>query len=169
MTCERIEDLLSSYLEGDLGADEKGLVDLHLEACRDCRSLLAALKEIRSALSGLPELEISQSLRTRLQTIPAKTKRLGPSLDFLLRPSLQPVFGAAAVLMTLVSFYLFGPNKAAIDRSIDRTVHQGYSQVERLFAKAGFVKDRLEARKDSLLVSLGNLELFDRNKDQTQH
>jgi hypothetical protein len=169
MTCERIEDLLSPYLEGDLGIDEMRLVDLHLEACPDCRSLLAALNETRSALSGFPELEISQPLRTRLRTIPAKTKRLRPSLDFLLRPSLQPVFGAAAVLMTLVSFYLFGPNKAAIDRSIDRSIHQGYSQVERLFVKAGFVKDRLEARKDSLLVSLGNLELFDRNKDQTQH
>ncbi len=71
--------------------------------------------------------------------------------------------------MTLVSFYLFGPNKAAIDRSIDRTVHQGYSQVERLFVKTGFVKDRLEAHKDKLLVSIRDLELFDGSKDQTQH
>ncbi len=169
MSCERIEDLLSPYLEGDLEVDEMRLVELHLEACPDCRSLLAALNETRAALSAVPELEVSESLRARLRTIPAKTKRLRPSLDFLLRPSLQPVFGAAAVLMTLVSFYLFGPNKAAIDRSIDRTVHQGYSQVERLFVKAGFVKDRLEARKDTLLVSIRGLDLFDGNKDPTQH
>jgi len=168
MTCERIEGLLSPYLEGELGLDGMRFVDLHLEACPDCRRLLAALKETRAALGGLPELEISESLRARLRTIPAETKKRRSSLDFLLRPSLQPVFGAAAFLMTLVSFYLFGPNKAAIDRSIDRTVHQGYSRVERLFVKTGFVKDRLEAHKDKLLVSIRDLELFDRSQDQTQ-
>jgi hypothetical protein len=169
MTCERIEGLLSPYLEGDLAGGEMRLVELHLEACRDCRGLLAALNETRAALSGFAEFEISPSLRARLRAIPEKKRRLRLAVDFLLRPSLQPVFGAAAVLLTLVSFYLFGPNKAAIDRSVDRTVHQGYSQVERLFVKAGFVKDRLEARKETLLVSIRNLELFDGNKDQTPH
>ena len=169
MTCERIEDLLSPYLEGELGVDDKRRVDLHLEACPDCRGLLAALSETGAALSGFPELEVGESLRARLRAIPEKKKRLRLCVGFLLRPSLQPVFGAAAVLMTLVSFYLFGPNKAAIDRSIDRTVHQGYSRVERLFVKAGFVKDRLEARKDTLLVSIRDLDLFVGNKDQSPH
>jgi len=168
MTCDRIEGLLSPYLEGELGDEARRLVDLHLEACPDCRNLLAALTETRTALSGFPELEISESLRERLLEIPGKKMRFSLSLDFLLKPSLQPVFATAAVFMTLVSFYLFGPYKTAIDRTIDRKIHHGYSQVEKLYVKAGSFRDRLEAGKDNLLVSVKNLEIFGGSKDQTQ-
>jgi Putative zinc-finger len=168
MNCDRIEELLSPYLEGELGADDSRLVEEHVKACPDCRRLLAALTETREVLSGFPELEISESLRTRLQAIPGKKKRFSFSLDFLLKPSLQPVFATAAVFMTLVSFYLFGPYKTAIDRTIDRKVHQGYSRVEKLYVKAGSFRDSLEARKDNLLVSIKNLEILGGSKDQTQ-
>ncbi len=169
MTCDRMEELLSPYLEGELGDEDRRLVALHLEVCPDCRRLLAALTETRAALSGFPELEVSESLRARLLAIPEKKKRLPLALDFLLRPSLQPVFATAAVFMTLVSFYLFGPYKTAIDRTIDRKLHHGYSQVERLYVKAGSFRDRLEDRKDNLIVSIKNLEIFSGSQDQTQH
>jgi hypothetical protein len=168
MTCERIEELLSPYLEQDLGDEEKRLVDIHLEDCPDCRRLLAALTETRAALNGFPELEISGSLRERLLAIPGKKRRFSLSFDFLLKPSLQPVFAAAAVFMTLVSFYLFGPYKTAIDRTVDQKIHHGYSRVEKLYVKAGSFRDRLEARKDTLLVSLKNLEILGASKDQSQ-
>lgn len=168
MTCAQVEDLLSPYLEGELAAEDKRRVDLHLEACPGCRSLLGAIGEARTALAGIPELEVSASLRARLREIPSKKRRFRPAVDFLLRPSLQPAFGAAAVLMTLVSFYLFGPNKAAIDRTIDRAVHQGYSRAEKLLVRAGFVKGRLEARTDSLIASLKSLELFDGRREHNQ-
>jgi len=168
MTCERIEDLLSPYLEGELDANDRRLVEAHLRACPGCRGLLAALTETREVLSGFPELEISESLRTRLRTIPGKRKRFSFSFDFLLKPSLQPVFATAAVFMTLVSFYLFGPYKTAIDRTIDQKIHHGYGQVEKLYVKAGSFKDALEARKDTLLVSIKNLEILGGSKDQSQ-
>jgi uncharacterized protein YbaR (Trm112 family) len=168
MTCDRIEELLSPYLQGELNDEERRLVGLHLTACPDCRGLLDALGQTQAALSGFPEFEISESLRARLTAIPEKKKRFSFSLDFLLKPSLQPVFAAAAVFMTLVSFYLFGPYKAAIDRTIDQKVHHGYSQVEKLYVKAGSFKDTLEARKDTLLVSVKNLEILVRSKDQSQ-
>ena len=168
MTCDRIEELLAPYLEGELGDEERRLVDLHLEDCPDCRRLFAALTETQAALRSFPELEISEALRARLRAIPGQKKRFGSALGFLLRPSLQPVFATAAVFMTLVSFYLFGPYKAAIDRSIDRKIHSGYSQVEKLYIKAGSVKDRLEARTDTILVSIKNLPIFGGDKDQTR-
>ncbi|OGD22044.1 MAG: hypothetical protein A2W03_15760 [Candidatus Aminicenantes bacterium RBG_16_63_16] len=168
MTCDRIEELLSPYLEGELGDEERRLVDLHLEECPDCRLLFAALNGTRAALRGFPELEISEGLRARLQAIPRKKKRLGAALDFLIRPALQPVFATAAVFMTLVSFYLFGPYKAAIDRSINRKIHHGYSQVEKLYVKAGSFRDRLEASTGSLVVSIKNLPIFGGDKDQIQ-
>lgn len=168
MTCERIEELLSPYLEDELAAEDRRLVEAHLKDCSDCRALLAALTETRAVLNGFPELEISESLRARLLAIPEKKKRFSFSLDFLLKPSLQPVFATAAVFMTLLSFYLFGPDKGAIDRSIDRNIHYGYGQVEKIYIKAGSVTDRLGAYKDSLLVSIKSLKIFGGSKDQTQ-
>jgi hypothetical protein len=168
MSCERVEELLSAYLEGGLGAEDKWFMDAHLGTCPGCRALLAALTETRAALNGFPELEISASLRVRLLAIPEKKRRFSFGLDFVLRPSLQPVFAAAALLMTLGSFYLFGPYKTAIDRTVDRTIHQGYGQVEKLVAKAGSLRDRLADRKDNLLASIKNLELLGGSQDQSQ-
>ena len=36
MSCERIQDLLSPYLDGDLTPGERADVDAHLDACPDC-------------------------------------------------------------------------------------------------------------------------------------
>ncbi|MBM3285132.1 MAG: hypothetical protein FJY81_04605 [Candidatus Aminicenantes bacterium] len=171
MTCKRFEELLSSYVEGELGAAERSLVEEHLKTCPSCPLLLAALDRTRQALRSFPELEISPSLKSRLYVIPEKKKQPRPgftlSLDFLLRPSLQPVFAAATAFMILFSFYLFHPNKAAIDKSIDRNLHLGYSQAEKLYARAGFWADRLNAYKDNILVSIKEWNILGGNENET--
>jgi hypothetical protein len=171
MTCDRIEELLASYLEEELGATERSFVEEHLKTCPSCSLLLAGLRDAQEALRGLPELEVSEDLRSKLYAIPERKKRfkfrLKFSLDFLVRPSLQPVFAAATVFMILVSFYLFNPNKKAIDRSIDRNLHLGYSQVEKFYAKAGSWADRLKAYKDDILASIKDLNILGGNEDRT--
>ena len=150
MTCDRIEELLSPYLEGELGDEERRLVDLHLG-----NALTAGACSPRSTEPGqpwrFPRARNQRGAPGAAPAIPGKKKRLGAALDFLLKPSLQPVFATAAVFMTLVSFYLFNPYKAAIDRAIDRKIHHGYSQVEKFYVKAGSFRDRLEARTDASL------------------
>jgi len=171
MTCDRIEELLSSYLEEELDAAARNRVEEHLKTCASCSSLLAGLKEAQAALRTFPELEVSQGLKSKLYAIPEEKKpsrfRLKISLDFLLQPSLQPVFAAATVFMILVSFYVFNPNKKAIDRSIDRNLHLGYSQVEKLYAKAGSWADRLNAYKDNILVSIKEWNILGGNENET--
>jgi hypothetical protein len=165
MNCERIEELLSAYSEGELSAAEKSLVETHLQTCRDCAFLYSAIKETRAAMFGFPELEISEDLRSRLYAIPERKKRFRFSLDFVLKPSLQPVFAAATIFLTLLSFYLFNPNKKYIDRSIDQKIHQGYNQVEKLYARAESWTDRLGDYKDSIVGSIKNWKIFGGTKD----
>ncbi len=167
MKCERIEELLSLYVEGDLTSKEKAAVDSHLLACPSCALLLAALKETRLALSGIPELEVSPELLSRLAAIPTTKKKFSFSLDFLLKPSLQPVFAAASVFLTLVSFYLFNPNKKMIDRSIEQQLRLGYSQAEKIYARAGSFTDRLGDRADNIFASIKNWQIFGAHEDQT--
>ena len=167
MKCDRIEELLSLYLERELDPTEMALVEGHLRTCRECGLLAAALRETRAALAGFPELAVSPSLKTKLYAIPERKKKPSFALDFLLKPSLQPVFAAATVFLTLLSFYFFNPNKKYIDRAIDQQIHLGYSQVEKLYARAESWTDRLGGYKDEILSSVKNWKIFGGNGDQS--
>lgn len=166
MTCERIEELLSAFLEGGLSQAEKDLVESHLAGCPDCAALRAVLDRAQKALAGFPEVEVSPSLQARLAAIPERKKKFSFSFDFLLKPSLQPVFAAATIFMTLLSFYLFNPHKRNIDRAIDLKIHTGYSQAEKLFSKAGSFKDRVGDTAENVFVSVKNWKLFGGNEDE---
>ncbi len=166
MNCERIEELLSLYLEGALSPKEKNAVEKHLDSCSACAQLLDALRDTCRALASIPELEVSPGLLSRLAAIPKTKKKVRFSLDFLLRPSLQPAFALAAVGLTLLSFYLFHPDKKKIDRTIEQQFHLGLSWVEKIYVRAGAFSDRLSDQAGNLVVSVKNLKIFERNEDQ---
>jgi hypothetical protein len=165
MRCEPIEELLSAFLEGELSPAEKAMVEGHLADCPDCRSLLGDLRRTQQALAGFPEAEVSPVLKTRLAAIPERKKKFSLTFDFVLKPSLQPVFAAGAIFMTLLSFYLFNPNKKAIDRTIDLKIHSSYSQVEKLYSQAGSFTDRLEDTANNILGSVKSWKVFGGNED----
>lgn len=50
--------LLSAYLDGELAPAERASVDAHLAGCLDCRGELDGLMAARSALRGLPVLDL---------------------------------------------------------------------------------------------------------------
>lgn len=165
MKCETIEELLSPYLDDELSPGEKNEVERHLKTCKSCSDLLCFLRETKESLADFPQLEVSENLLDSLYAIPSKKKRFKLSLDFLLRPSLQPILAGATVLLIMVSFYFFHPDKKFINRSIDRQIHLGYSKIERLYAKAESFTDDLGAYKDNILVSLKNIKPFRENED----
>src|SRR4030066_2476504 len=122
MTCERIEGLLSAFLEGELSPTDKAFVESHLGGCPDCTAMLGVFARAQKALAGFPELEVSPTLLARLAAIPVRKRKFSFSFDFVLKPALQPVFAAATIFMTLLSFYLFNPDKKNIDRAIDQKI-----------------------------------------------
>jgi len=163
MNCKKIEESLSSYLENDLDPKEKAEVEEHLNTCPGCSLLLSFIKETKDSLVDFPELELSDNLLANLHSIPSKKKKFKLNLDFLLRPSLQPVLASATILLTLLSFYFFHPNKKYIDQSISRQIHLGYSKVEKLYARAESFTDSLNEFKDNILVSLKQINPLSRN------
>jgi len=157
MNCERIEELLSAYLEHDLSAPDSREVEAHLKTCPGCTDLLSALRETQLVLAGFPELEPSPALMARLHAIPEKKGLFKQAFDFLLRPALQPVFAAFSTLFIALSFVFFLPQGRGIQKAINRQLHLGYSQVEKLYAKAGSLTDELGSIKDSVVDSLKTL------------
>lgn len=168
MKCKKIEELLSPYLEDELNPEEKGAVTNHLKTCKKCSLLFSLMEETKESLADFPELEVSENLLDRLYSIPSKKKKFKlrlPNFDFLVRPSLQPVLTVATIVLIMVSFYFFGPNKSSIDKSISRKIHLGYSKIERLYAKAESFTASLGEHKDNILVSLKNIKLLGGNED----
>ena len=156
MSCEHIQELLSPYLENELSSEERQRISAHLDSCGECKDLLIQMQQVYTSLTTFPEIEVSENLLSRLYAVPDRKKRFSFGLDFLLRPSLQPILAAATVLLTLLSFYAFGPHTSSINKSIDRQIHLGYSKVEKLYTRAESFTHSLAGHKDNLLVSLKN-------------
>jgi anti-sigma factor RsiW len=161
MKCSRVEKLLLIYLEDELSPQEKRLLEAHLRQCPDCQATLAYLRAIPSLLASIPEREISPSLQAKLYAIPAlmpaTAKKGGFSLDWLLRPSFQPVLAAASVFLFVLSFFLFHPDGRFLSRSINEQLHLGYSRLEKIVAKAESLPGYLPALRESLQNSLKSL------------
>jgi anti-sigma factor RsiW len=165
MNDAHMEELLSAYLEGGLDECRAADVGRHLVSCPDCSLLLGAMKDIREALGALPEIDPSPALLRKLYAIPEKRRfRLVP--DFLLRPSLQPVFAGAAALLVFVSFLAFSSGGRTFQKSVNRQLHVGYSKVERLYAKAGALTDEMGSYKETILGSLKNVKLLKKGGEQ---
>jgi len=154
--CDRIEEILPSFIDGDLAPAEADLVRRHLDGCPACAALAAGLADAGRAFAAFPEIEPSPALIARLRAVPRR-RRFRFSLNVLLKPSLQPVFAAASVLAVAFSLYMASPDKKHIERAVARELHRGYSTFERLAAKAGALTDGLGAAADSLYASIKTL------------
>jgi hypothetical protein len=165
MACEKIQDLLSPYLDGELTPEEKASVEAHLSSCRECAELLSLLRVATESLAAFPEVEPGPDLKAKLYAIPDRKKNFRFGLDFLVKPALQPVLAAATIFLIIFSFYMFGPYKKDINKTVNREIHRGYSQVEKLYAKAGSVTDSLGAYANDIFVSLKKINPLGKNEE----
>lgn len=75
MNCDKVKELLWSYLENKTTAEETAEIETHLEGCAACREELAQQKEIKNALASLPDEELPEDYHTELmQKLQAERK-----------------------------------------------------------------------------------------------
>jgi hypothetical protein len=144
MTCERVEELLSAYLEGELSDPGRAKVEAHLAACSGCAALAGLMRKALGAAACFPEVEPSPVLLSKLYGIPEAKKKRGrvfrPFFDLLSRPALQPVYAAFTGLLIILTFVLFHPEGRGIRKQISVQFHRGVGTVEKLYAQAGGIK-----------------------------
>ncbi len=164
MTCERFEELLSAYLEGDLAAPERTEIESHLGACRECAKLAGLMRQAMAAATDFPEVEPSPALYAKLYDIPeAGRTRRGAArtvFEWLTKPALQPVYAALTGLFIVLSFVLFHPEGRGIRKRIDLEVHRGIGTVEKLYADAGVIKGEVGAFAGNVVKSFNTLGLL---------
>jgi len=62
INCEHVDTVLSAWLEGDLGDDDRRAVDAHLRECLRCASRVRDIENIRRDATNLPEMAPSRDL-----------------------------------------------------------------------------------------------------------
>lgn len=108
-----VVDLLSAFLDSELDADEKALVEAHIPDCGECRSELAVVSQVRDQLRGLPVLDV-----------PAGTYELMAEVVPIRRNRRRPLVAAAAVA-TLVVGIGFGVNgNQSVPLELNQVVEQ---------------------------------------------
>lgn len=167
---EHWTERLSAFLDGDLSPAEQGSCATHLEACAECRSVLADLKRVHTAVATLPGQLPDGELW------PGISRQIGVSRGRTLRRltfSVPQVAAAAIILMALGASVTtvvlrHGPsheNTAATGQNpemipvmaLDAGVDPAVAQLQRVLEEG---RDRLDSATVRVLEE--NLRIIDR-------
>ena len=117
MQCKKVTANLSCYLDGELGADLRRQVTLHLQQCADCRRGYSTLRQtqsmVQSASRSEPPAELARALRVAMSQRAAASGRrrwqgamvrLQNSLNAFMLPATAGVLSAVIVFGSLINF-----------------------------------------------------------------
>src|SRR6059036_1706602 len=70
MNCEKVEELLSAYLDNALALEERHEVATHLQGCSRCSVILADFRRFDALIAHLPRVSPDLALRNRIFSSP---------------------------------------------------------------------------------------------------
>lgn len=109
---DRWTDSLSDYLDGELTAAEGRAIEQHLDACEECRLLLAQLRRVRNEARALADPPVPDDLwagiASRIGPAGSASSRIAEPARVLHLPARRPAFAwgwamAAGIALLLVS------------------------------------------------------------------
>ena len=103
ITCDVIQDLMPSYVDGILSEDSQALVKEHMEVCKECRKMLEIMKEEQ----GKEQAQIISSAASGAQRRAGETENTGSAAALKkIRKKLiirRVLTAAVAVILTLIA------------------------------------------------------------------
>lgn len=102
MNCSLCRKKMDSYISGSLHGDVKKDVRTHLDGCRECSKLYAALHITNQVINQEKEIKSNPFLATRVMTqIESKEEITSTVGGLALTRILQPVFLTASIVLAL--------------------------------------------------------------------
>jgi hypothetical protein len=157
MTCDDIKFNLSFYLEDELTADERSVVETHVEACPLCRIELAQYQSLSRELMSAGKLQMPGSLASSIQNtlrVELAVKHKEPTLSSVeklqnwLQPHLFPYGVGTFASLALFSLLTLGIMLPASDLN-DRE-SSGNSQLASLDGSAfRYAEERSDVGRES--------------------
>ena len=157
MTHSHIEDLAEAYALGALEAEERRMVEEHLETCSECTSLLREHLEVAASLAlAVPPMNPPHNLRGRImgQIVPEQQADMEPEPATVGRSGgsrIRWVISAASVAASVMILFLSG---------IGILVLSQQSQVENLQSQIGDMEVLIDEERST------SQELRDRLNEQ---
>lgn len=150
--CDKIRELLSPYLDGELGPEERELVENHLIDCEACQQEFAKLKELDQVISQIKVKEPSHEFHPRLIHALSKEyakKRKRRSLLI----QLAPLAAAASILLIVLAtshiFFYKYPKETFRHRTLEKGIEtiSGLSSEEISRAKQPVTTERKDLKE----------------------
>ena len=66
MDCNELVELVTAYLDGSLGVEDRARFDLHLLECDGCENYLQQFRSTVATVGKIPIEELDPTLRSRL-------------------------------------------------------------------------------------------------------
>jgi len=121
---DKLGELLSAYLDHELDANERRVVDSILREDASARRLLSELRETSQSISSLPRHAAPVSIVADIQSRLERTALLGESKRVQSRPTsrsawrwIRPLSMAAVVALTALGYYWFSGPSASNQRN----------------------------------------------------
>lgn len=121
MKCDEIKEILSSYVDGEAGADERRLVDEHLAACAACRDLARRMRLVGTGIGkteGVVPPDFRDKLFARMEREDLLPRRRS-LFAYSVRWAAVPIAAAAVLalfLLTSREAYKAGPGAPGAPR-----------------------------------------------------
>jgi anti-sigma factor RsiW len=95
-------ELLSAYLDDELGIDERAAVDRHLALCDPCRRQLRSLRALAAAVGDEAVPEVPGGLARRIGArLDEGVKASPPKRRYFLPASIAATIGAVGLLLAI--------------------------------------------------------------------
>lgn len=143
MDCQKIEDLLSEYIENDLSQQLRHEVTRHLDRCESCRRLK---EKMETLIHSFPDLEedVPFFLKNRLLYI-QETQQDEESKYYYLK-WVAAVIGTFVLFLNLFYFTNIYP-------PANKTLHATVSHIEAFFVQTEALFEELKESKNILFSS----------------
>ena len=101
ITCDVIQDLMPSYVDGILSEDSQALVKEHMEACKECRKMLEIMKEEQ----GKEQAQMISSVASQRRAGEAENTGSAAALKKIRKKLIirRVLTAAVAVILTLIA------------------------------------------------------------------
>lgn len=67
LSCKQITELITAYLDGQLGFGDRMRFHMHVGMCKHCRAYLRQMKATVAAVGQLPEQPMPQDVRDEMR------------------------------------------------------------------------------------------------------
>jgi len=142
MECEKIEELLSAYIEGDISPVLAREVSQHLDRCPVCAALKEKIEELITGLSDLQE-DVPFFLRNRLYVI-AESRGQEKEEPNAYMKWMVAVLGTFVIFLNLFYFTNIYP-------SANRALHSVVATVKTIAVETGAFFEKVNESKDLIL------------------